>query len=63
MTISKNMHKCEYLDCKFCGKKKSWVCESWLVPDGHDDVDWDFEEYCLNKQCPSNNYKLNEKNV
>lgn len=55
------MRKYERSDCMLCGKHNSWISESWLVPDGEDDVDWDFDEWCLNKECPSNNYKLNKK--
>jgi Zn finger protein HypA/HybF involved in hydrogenase expression len=47
--------------CPDCGGKL--VHESFMVDDGHGDVDWDEENYCKNPKCPSNNLKIKkEKN-
>lgn len=43
-----------YSKCETCGKENSLITRSFMVPDGFDDVDWDEECWCLNKQCPSN---------
>jgi hypothetical protein len=45
--------------CPKCGGR--FVHESFMVDDGHGDVDWDFEDYCENPRCSSNNLKIKEE--
>lgn len=43
-----------YERCPNCGHGKSLITRTFMVPDGYDDVDYDFEEWCANPNCPSN---------
>lgn len=43
--------KKEYSICNSCGGR--FVHESFMVDDGHGDVDWDFNDYCENPDCSS----------
>lgn len=47
--------------CKLCGGR--FVHHSFMVSDGHDDVDWDFDDWCENSKCPSNNPSYVETNT
>jgi hypothetical protein len=45
-------YKYDFTTCKVCGGRE--VTRSYMVPDGEDDVDWDFDSWCENPNCPSN---------
>lgn len=48
--------KKEFSICPKCGGQ--YVHESFMVSDGFDDVDWDFNDYCSNPLCPSNQFLI-----
>lgn len=47
--IEKGNDKFEFSTCPDCGGRL--VYHSFMIPDGHDDVDWDSEEWCENPEC------------
>jgi|GEM_PF-3682009 len=49
-TYKENNRQRDYSICPKCGGR--YVHESFMVADGHDDVDWDFDEWCENPSCP-----------
>jgi len=50
--IEPDNDKYSFSVCKECGGRE--VIRSFMVPDGEDDNDWDFEQWCENPECPSN---------
>jgi len=50
--VSKGNDKYEFDICKECGGRL--IIRSYMVPDGPDDVAWDFDFWCENDACPSN---------
>jgi transcription elongation factor Elf1 len=60
--VEKGNDSYEFTSCKVCGTGR-FVHHAFLVPDGHDDVDWDFDDWCENPQCPSNNPPKVETNT